>query len=108
MENFIATAIEKMRGFQAPSGGFSYWPGEYEIHEWTSSYAGYFLLEASRLGYHVPAGMLELWKKHQKALANSWTEGPEQGPPDPGLPPVHAGAGRRRRPGGHEPPARES
>jgi uncharacterized protein YfaS (alpha-2-macroglobulin family) len=79
VENFIAVAIEKMRGFQAPSGGFSYWPGEYEVHQWTSSYAGYFLVEASRLGYHVPAGMLDLWKKHQKALANSWTVSPETG-----------------------------
>ena len=79
VENFIAVAIEKMRGFQAPGGGFSYWPGEYEVHQWTSSYAGYFLLEAARLGYHVPAGMLDQWKKHQKALANSWTEGPESG-----------------------------
>jgi uncharacterized protein YfaS (alpha-2-macroglobulin family) len=79
VENFIAVAIEKMRGFQAPSGGFTYWPGEYEAHQWTSSYAGYFLLEASRLGYHVPAGMLDLWKKSQKALANSWTVGPNPG-----------------------------
>ncbi len=79
LEKFIAAAIEKMRGFQAANGGFSYWPGEYEAHQWTSAYAGYFLLEASRLGYHVPAGMLDLWKKHQKALANSWTEGPEEG-----------------------------
>ena len=79
VEQFIATAIEKMRGFQAPSGGFSYWPGEYEVHQWTSSYAGYFLLEASRLGYQVPAGMLDSWKKQQKALANSWTAAPQQG-----------------------------
>ncbi len=79
LENYIAAAIEKMRGFQATNGGFSYWPGEYEAHQWTSTYAGFYLLEASRLGYHVPAGMLDLWKKHQKALANSWTEGPEQG-----------------------------
>ncbi len=79
VENHLAAAIEKMRGFQSANGGFSYWPGEYEAHDWTSTYAGYFLLEASRLGYHVPAGMLDRWKKHQKALANSWTEGPEQG-----------------------------
>lgn len=79
VEKYIATAIEKMRGFQSANGGFSYWPGEYEAQEWTSAYAGYFLLEASRLGYHVPASMLDLWKKHQKALANSWTEGQKQG-----------------------------
>jgi uncharacterized protein YfaS (alpha-2-macroglobulin family) len=77
LENFIAVAIEKMRGFQTSNGGFSYWPGEYEAHDWTSTYAGYFLLEASRLGYHVPASMLDLWKKRQKALANSWTVGPQ-------------------------------
>ncbi|HUU05107.1 MAG TPA: MG2 domain-containing protein [Patescibacteria group bacterium] len=79
IETYIATAIEKMRSFQAPSGGFSYWPGEYEVHHWTSAYAGYFLLEASRLGYRVPVTMLDPWKKHQKTLANSWTAGPEQG-----------------------------
>ena len=78
VDNFIAVAIEKMRGFQAPNGGFSYWPGAYEVHQWTSSYAGYFLLEAARLGYHVPAGMLDLWKKNQKALANSWTAAPRR------------------------------
>ena len=107
LENYIAVAIEKMRGFQAANGGFSYWPGEYEAHEWTSAYAGYFLLEASRLGYHVPASMLDLWKKHQKALANSWTAGPTEEPAVPGIPPLHAGPGPRGRPGGHEPPARE-
>ncbi len=75
----IAVAVEKMRGFQAPGGGFSYWPGEYEVHAWTSSYAGYFLVEAQRLGYRVPAAMLDAWKKHQRSLANSWTAGPEEG-----------------------------
>jgi len=79
VEANVTGAIEKMRTFQAPGGGFAYWPGEYEAHHWTSSYAGYFLLEAQRAGYRVPAAMLEGWKKHQRALANSWTAGPEHG-----------------------------
>ena len=79
VETHIASAIEKMRTFQAPGGGFSYWPGEYEAHDWTSSYAGYFLIEAQRSGFRVPAAMLDGWKKHQKTLANSWTAGPEHG-----------------------------
>lgn len=79
VDNHIAAAIEKMRGFQAPGGGFSYWPGEYEVHAWTSSYAGHFLVEAQRLGYRVPASVLDAWKKHQRGLANSWTAGPESG-----------------------------
>jgi hypothetical protein len=78
VEKHIHTAAEKLRGFQTASGGFSYWPGQNDVHEWTSSYAGYFLLEAARLGYHVPAGTLESWKKHQRSLANAWTEGDTQ------------------------------
>jgi hypothetical protein len=78
IEKHIAAAIEKMRGFQSANGGFSYWPGGYEAHEWTTAYAGYFLLEAARLGYHVPVNMLDLWKKYQQSLANSWTEGNPQ------------------------------
>ncbi|MCX6556445.1 MAG: MG2 domain-containing protein [Candidatus Aminicenantes bacterium] len=78
VEKHINVAIEKLRGFQTSSGGFSYWPGENDVHEWTSSYAGYFLLEAARLGFHVPGAMMEQWKKFQKSLANSWTEGDMQ------------------------------
>ena len=78
VEKHIATAIEKLRGFQTYNGGFSYWPGQNDIHEWTSSYAGYFLLEAERLGFHVSAATLDAWKKYQKTLANAWTEGDMQ------------------------------
>jgi alpha-2-macroglobulin len=78
VEKHIQAAIEKLRGFQTANGGFSYWPGQNDIHEWTSSYAGYFLLEATRLGFHVSSSTVDLWKKHQKSLANSWTEGDAQ------------------------------
>jgi uncharacterized protein YfaS (alpha-2-macroglobulin family) len=78
VEKHIGAAIEKLRGFQTMSGGFSYWPGQNDIHEWTSSYAGYFLLEAARLGFHVPPPMVDAWKKYQKSLANAWTEGDMQ------------------------------
>ena len=78
VEKHISTAIEKLRGFQTGNGGFSYWPGQNDIHEWTSSYAGYFLLEAARLGFHVSAAMIDQWKKYQKSLSNSWTEGDRQ------------------------------
>ncbi|MBN2346868.1 MAG: hypothetical protein JXO51_10815, partial [Candidatus Aminicenantes bacterium] len=79
VEGHVAAAVGRMSSFQAPGGGFSYWPGQYAAHGWTSVYAGHFLVEASRLGYHVPAAMLDLWKKHEKAAANSWTAGPEFG-----------------------------
>ncbi|MDI6846161.1 MAG: MG2 domain-containing protein, partial [Candidatus Saccharicenans sp.] len=75
VENHVRAAINRMRAFQMPGGGFSYWPGGYESHAWTSTYAGWFLLEASRAGYYVPSDMLNAWKENQKRLANAWLTG---------------------------------
>jgi len=79
LEKNINAAIGKLSLFQVGNGGFSYWPGGYEVHGWTSSYAGYFLLEAQRLGYFIPEAMLSKWKQCQKQAANVWTTGgPEE------------------------------
>jgi len=75
VQTHIEAAIEKMSRFQMPNGAFSYWPGSHEAHEWATTYAGWFLLEAARLGYHVPASMLDKWKGNQKMMANIWTTG---------------------------------
>jgi uncharacterized protein YfaS (alpha-2-macroglobulin family) len=61
--------------FQMTNGAFSYWPGARSEHEWTTAYAGYFLLEAQRLGYHVPQAMLDSWRANQRLLANNYVTG---------------------------------
>jgi uncharacterized protein YfaS (alpha-2-macroglobulin family) len=75
VEEHVKAAIQKMPGFQMGNGAFSYWPGDHDSHEWTTAYAGYFLLEASRLGYHVPQAMLDAWRANQKMLANNFVTG---------------------------------
>ena len=75
VEEYVKTAIQKMTGFQMTNGAFSYWPGSREGHEWTTAYAGYFLLEAARLGYHVPQAMLDSWRANQKMLSNNFVTG---------------------------------
>lgn len=75
IEDHVRAAIDKLSSFQLANGAFSYWPGGYEAHSWTTVYAGWFLLEASRLGYYVPASVLNAWKANQKMIANSWTAG---------------------------------
>ncbi|MCX6568766.1 MAG: MG2 domain-containing protein [Candidatus Aminicenantes bacterium] len=75
VEEHVTAAIQKMAGFQMTNGAFSYWPGGREGHEWTTAYAGYFLLEAARLGYHVPQAMLDGWRANQKMLANNFVTG---------------------------------
>jgi uncharacterized protein YfaS (alpha-2-macroglobulin family) len=75
IEDHVRAAIEKMTGFQMTNGAFSYWPGSREGHEWTTTYAGYYLLEAARFGYHVPQAMLDGWRANQRLLANNFVTG---------------------------------
>ncbi len=53
----INAGIDRLKRFQVSSGGFSYWPGEYEASQWGTNYAGHFLIEAKKKGYYVPDGM---------------------------------------------------
>ncbi|HXV60299.1 MAG TPA: MG2 domain-containing protein [Vicinamibacteria bacterium] len=77
----IEAGIRRLRGFQVPTGGFVYWPGGFwgengadARSSWSTSYVGHFLVEADRLGHHVPAEMLSDWIRFQKSAAQSWTD----------------------------------
>ncbi|MDR0451035.1 MAG: alpha-2-macroglobulin [Treponema sp.] len=69
----IAAGIERLGSFQTVSGGFSYWPGQSESHDWGTNYAGHFLVEAGRAGYAVPQALLDKWADHQRNRAASWS-----------------------------------
>lgn len=69
----VKAGLERLKKFQVASGGFAYWPGGGEASDWGSNYAGHFMLEAQKLGYSLPVGMLDKWKKHQKREARNWT-----------------------------------
>jgi uncharacterized protein YfaS (alpha-2-macroglobulin family) len=75
----VKAAIEKMRNFQNQEGGFSYWPGGYAADDWSSSYAGHFLLEAKNKGYALPQGMLDRWVASQTKMARQW-QAPAENP----------------------------
>jgi uncharacterized protein YfaS (alpha-2-macroglobulin family) len=77
LQRHVEAALDKLSQFQMPNGAFSLWPGGRSAHEWTSAYAGWFMLEALRLGYHVSDPVLNKWKANQKMLANAWTTGSE-------------------------------
>jgi hypothetical protein len=68
----VTAAIEKLRNFQQSSGGFSYWPGSSDVNDWSSTYAGHFLLEAKNKGYAIPAGILEKWIGYQTNTSRQW------------------------------------
>jgi uncharacterized protein YfaS (alpha-2-macroglobulin family) len=82
VEKNVQAGIDRLRGFQIPSGAFVYWPGGGwnagsmgAQNAWATNYAGHFLLESERLGYGVSAAMLADWVKYQKSAAQSWSAG---------------------------------
>jgi len=76
-EDNIRTGITRLGKMQATDGGFIYWPGGRDIDDWTSSYAGHFLLEAIALGYSVPDHMINRWKDYQCAAVRRWAADPK-------------------------------
>ncbi|WP_020395892.1 alpha-2-macroglobulin family protein [Thiolinea disciformis] len=75
VEKHIKAAILKLNDYQAASGNLMYWPGSNEAHDWASIYAGHFLVEAQKLGYNVPMGLLTGWLNYQINQAQQWTAG---------------------------------
>ncbi|HKG07363.1 MAG TPA: MG2 domain-containing protein, partial [Pedobacter sp.] len=71
-ERNIKAGINRLRGFQTPDGGLSYWPGEGSSDEWGSNYAGHFLVEAQNAGYSLPVGMADELLRYLKAKASVW------------------------------------
>lgn len=68
----VQATVDRLRGFQVSEGGFAYWPGESYVNHWSNTYVGHFLLEAEKLGYDIPSGMIDRWKTYQKRLAKLW------------------------------------
>ena len=76
VENNIQAGIDRLRGYQVSSGGFSYWSGGYggasARNGWVTNYAGHFLVEAERLGYLVDPQTMSAWKAYQRRRARTW------------------------------------
>ncbi|MDR0563213.1 MAG: alpha-2-macroglobulin [Spirochaetaceae bacterium] len=70
-ENVVA-GIARIASFQTYNGGFSYWPGSGEAHEWGTAYAGHFLIAARKAGYAVPQTLLKKWADFQRNKAVAW------------------------------------
>lgn len=68
----VQAAILKLRSFQNPGGGFSYWPGVGHVNAWTNSYAGHFLIEAQSAGYFVDQDLFDHWLKYQQNQARNF------------------------------------
>jgi uncharacterized protein YfaS (alpha-2-macroglobulin family) len=72
-ENNIKSALNRLKFFITVYGNFSYWPGGMGYScDWTNNYAGHFMIEAERKGYHVPEAMKANWIAAQQKAAKEW------------------------------------
>ncbi|MFN3557320.1 MAG: alpha-2-macroglobulin family protein [Bacteroidales bacterium] len=72
-EQNVRAALASMRRFRTSEGGFSLWPGGTYPDEWATIYAGHFMLEARKLGYTLPAGVLDGWLRSTQRAARNWS-----------------------------------
>lgn len=70
----INACLNQLQKFQMANGGFSYWPGNNNVSEWATNYAGHFMLEAEKAGYTLKGNVKTNWLKYQKEKASKWTD----------------------------------
>ncbi|MFD2551406.1 alpha-2-macroglobulin [Bizionia sediminis] len=68
----IEIGIKRLAQFQLPNGGMSYWLGENTPNDWSTSYAGHFMLEAEKKGFVLPLTFKSNWLAYQKQAARNW------------------------------------
>ncbi|HLT32186.1 MAG TPA: alpha-2-macroglobulin family protein, partial [Aquaticitalea sp.] len=68
----IESGIKRLGYFQQPNGGLSYWMGESTANDWSTSYAGHFMLEAEKKGFVLPLSFKSNWLNYQKQAAQDW------------------------------------
>ena len=68
----IPELLKTLASRQLASGGFVYWPGNDQAHDWVTSMAGEAFDQARRQGFVVPAQVLDRWKSYQQTAARNY------------------------------------
>lgn len=71
-ESKIKWAISRIQNLQLTSGGIAMWPGSQYPDDWTTSYAGHFMIEAQHKGYVVSKQFINKWKSFQQNKVKNW------------------------------------
>lgn len=72
IQKHIEMGIQRLGNFQMASGGMSYWMGEPTANDWSTTYAGHFMLEAEKKGYVLPLTFKSNWLRYQQQAARDW------------------------------------
>ncbi len=71
-EAALPRLLKTIASRQLAGGGFAYWPGDFEAHNWATSMAGEVLTEARRQGFAVNTQCYDRWKAYQTDAARRY------------------------------------
>ncbi|WP_400075451.1 alpha-2-macroglobulin family protein [Winogradskyella sp. R77965] len=72
VQHNIENSIRRLGSFQQANGGMSYWIGENTANDWSTSYAGHFMIEAEKKGFVLPLTFKSNWIAYQRQAARNW------------------------------------
>ena len=72
VQSNIENGIRRLGNFQQVNGGMSYWMGENTANDWSTSYAGHFMIEAEKKGFILPLTFKSNWIAYQRQAARNW------------------------------------
>lgn len=75
MHRNVQAGLDRLKQFQTTGGGFAYWPGNTEPDDWTTTFAGHFMVEAERKGFTAPPGVKQAWLKYTRDRVRNWAPG---------------------------------
>ncbi|MBJ7879440.1 alpha-2-macroglobulin family protein [Gelidibacter salicanalis] len=68
----IESGVKRLGNYQVASGGMGYWMGEHIVDDWSTTYAGHFMLEAEKKGFVLPLTFKSNWLRYQTQAARDW------------------------------------
>ncbi len=71
-ETALPKLLKAIASRQLADGGFAYWPGGAEAHDWATSMAGEVMTEARRQGFAVNTQCYDRWKAYQTDAARRY------------------------------------
>ena len=71
-EKALPSLLKNIESRQLSNGGFAYWPGKSEAHDWATSMVGEVLTEARRQGFAVSSQCYDRWKEYQNSVARRY------------------------------------
>lgn len=71
-EKGLPALLKMIESRQLSNGGFAYWPGNSNAHEWVTSMAGEVMTEARRQGFSVSAQCYNRWIEYQNSTARRY------------------------------------